>query len=345
MPGTNYDRFLASVAKRADAIAMTSPSPRRATSNDRLAVARLVHASTNAWYETHGDGPAFTCAPEDCAVYFDTYEALDPGHCLVIDGEQPGTLRGSCFVHPRTTHLALGIMNVAPAAFGQGVAGRLLDHICGLADAAGLPLRLVSSAGNLDSFSLYNTRGFVPIQVFQDVLFEVPAQGLAAPPEAGLTLRTARLEDVPALAALEHALHGLDRARDLEFFAQDPLGCFRLFVATRRDGSPAGWLASVRHPATAMLGPAVAADEDSAFALIRHALDAHHKGGACVAVVPSDRPKLVQRVRSLGGRNIELHLAQVRAPRDATGRSLDTGPQQAPAAPVVVLPTFLPETG
>ena len=332
---------------------MAAPAPRRATHADRLAVARLIHASTNAWYASKGSGPVFPGPPEDCAVYFDTYEALDPGHCLVVEEDRVGAdghteLLGSCFVHPRSTHLSLGIMNVAPEAFGRGIASRLLDDICAMADAARLPLRLVSSAGNLDSFSLYNSRGFVPIQVFQDVLLEVPADGLGALP-GDLTLRDATPDDVPKLAALEQTIHGLDRRRDLDFFARDPLGCFRLFVAVRDDGSPAGsiigWLASVRHPATAMLGPGVAVDEAAAFALMHHALDAHQRGGACVWLVPSDRPALVRRVRELGARNIELHLAQVRSPRDGAGCALDVGPQRPPVAPAVVLPTFLPETG
>ena len=75
---------------------MAPGAPRPATPADRLAVARLIHASTNAWYAGKGAGPVFGCPPDDCAVYFDVYETLDPGHCLVVRDEPTGTRLGSC---------------------------------------------------------------------------------------------------------------------------------------------------------------------------------------------------------------------------------------------------------
>ncbi len=120
------------------------------------AVARLIHDSTNAWYEAHGLGKIFDAGPESTKLFCEVYESLDPGCCLVVEGSRPGALAGSCFYHPRASHVSLGIMNVHPRYFGRGVARRLLRAITDLADERRLPVRLVSSALNLDSFSLYN---------------------------------------------------------------------------------------------------------------------------------------------------------------------------------------------
>ena len=51
------------------------------------------------------------------------------------------------------------------------MARAMLEDVFQVADAAGLPVRLVSSLMNLDSFSLYTKMGFVPGTVFQDLQF------------------------------------------------------------------------------------------------------------------------------------------------------------------------------
>ena len=68
-------------------------------------------------------------------------------------------------------------MNVSPDFFGQGIARSLLTKIIQIADDQSLPVRLVSSAQNLDSFSLYTRQGFSPVQAFQDMYLEVPENG------------------------------------------------------------------------------------------------------------------------------------------------------------------------
>src|SRR6476661_3897414 len=129
---------------------------------ERNEVADLVCVSTNYWYRASGRPAIFTAGPTSCLLFCDVYEALDPGCCVVAEDPATGRLMGSCFYHPRETHVALGIMNVHPDYFGRGVARRLLGHIVDLADQQGKPVRLVSSAMNLDSFSLYTRAGFVP---------------------------------------------------------------------------------------------------------------------------------------------------------------------------------------
>jgi GNAT superfamily N-acetyltransferase len=296
---------------------------------DRERVAALIHASTNGWYQAHGRPPIFAGPPADCARIFEVYEALDPGCCVLAEDPADGALLGSCFWHPRPTHVGLGIMNVAPAAFGRGVARRLLDFVIARAEEPGLPLRLVSSAQNLDSFSLYNRAGFVPIAVLQDLQVPVPAAGLPAPPIGTDRVRPATAADVAAMVALEREVLGIERGRDFAHIVANPEGIWSARVLDGPDG-PRGFLCASDDPASAMLGPGCARDADTAIALLAAELDARWRGRAPVVLAPSAQPALLRWLAEQGGRNLELHLLQVRGA----------------AAPIrgIVLPTFLPES-
>lgn len=308
---------------------MSSVHLRTAVAGDRDEVAALIHASTNGWYVAHGKPPIFAGPPEDCALTFDVYEALDPGCCVVAEDPDSGRLLGSCFWHPRPTHVSLGIMNVHPDAFGRGVARRLLDFVIARGEERGLPVRLVSSAQNLDSFSLYNRAGFVPIGVHQDVGVPVPEQGIGSMPAGAEQVRDATEEDVPAMVALERDVLGIERAKDFVHFVRNPEGIWTARVLPG-DGGLRGFLCASDHPASSMLGPGCARDVAGATALLAVEFDARWRGRAPIALAPSAHPELLRWLYSLGGRNLELHLMQVRGD----------------AAPVrgVALPTFLPET-
>ena len=113
-------------------------------------VASLIYDSTNAWYVARGRPPIFA-GPKDGPILFcAVYEQLDPGCCVVADDRDANRLAGSCFYHPRSTHVSLGIMNVHPDYFGQGVASQLLRYVTEVADRQRKPMRLVFSALNLD---------------------------------------------------------------------------------------------------------------------------------------------------------------------------------------------------
>src|SRR6476620_7830544 len=90
-------------------------------SGEEAEIAALIYRSTNSWYQSKLGHEIFTGKPEDCRIFVDTYEILDPGCCLVAEGED-GKIAGSCFYHPRETHVGLGIMNVVPDQTGKGVA-------------------------------------------------------------------------------------------------------------------------------------------------------------------------------------------------------------------------------
>jgi hypothetical protein len=79
-----------------------------------------------------------------------------------------------------------------------------------------------------------------------------------------------------------------------------------------------------------MLGPGVMLDYEVAAALILAELN-HRRGQSPVFLLPTDRPSLVRQIYTWGGRNCEIHFAQVRG--SFTGFD------------GIVMPTFIPETG
>jgi hypothetical protein len=145
---------------------------------DKSEVSELICVSTNQWYLTHGSSLAFPGGPRVTEIFFDVYSALDGTTGIVAENIKTGRLMGSCFYHIRPTHVSLGIMNVHPNYFNLGVARKLLTYITDISDREKKPLRLVSSAMNLDSFSLYNQAGFIPRSIYQDILMTVPENGI-----------------------------------------------------------------------------------------------------------------------------------------------------------------------
>jgi GNAT superfamily N-acetyltransferase len=303
---------------------------RPATPEDRHEVAALICVSTNYWYRASGRPAVFCNGPDSTTLFFDVYEALDPGCCVVAADPASGHLMGSCFYHPRETHVSLGIMNVHPNYFSRGVAGGLLRFILDVADRQQKPVRLVSSAMNLDSYSLYTRAGFVPRRAFQDMMLTVSADGLRQSVN-GLErqVRPATLEDVPRIVALEDEISHIRREKDFRYFVENRDGIWGLSVLDDGWGGIDGFLASVNHPGSNMLGPGAARTEDGAAALILAELN-RHRGRSPVWLVPADCGGLVQRMYAWGAKNVEIHFAQVRGRFDGFHG--------------IVLPTFMPET-
>lgn len=301
---------------------MADFSIREMVEGDRRDVAELICVSTNYWYEQHGMERIFAGGPESADVFYRVYGAL--AGSVGIVAEVGGRLAGSCFYHVRETHVSLGIMNAHPNYFGQGVARGLLNYIIAVADSLAKPIRLVSSALNLDSFSLYTRAGFVPRCIYQDIALTVPEEGIADC--EAMAVREAVLADVEGMAAVELAISGICRAGDYRHFIENTDGFWHLSVCAGANGELAGFLVSSGR----MLGPGVARTQRAAAALLLAELD-RLRGRKVVFLVPVECAELVQRVYGWGGRNCELHFAQVR------------GDYQAGAG--VVLPTFMPETG
>lgn len=298
---------------------------------DHDAVARLLHRSLVAWYESKlRQGHRFGSQSDPYRLIPQVYAALDPGEAVASRDEATGELLGVCFVHPRPTHVSVGIVATSPEAQGRGVARAMLEPVLAKAHARGVPVRLVSSLLNLDSFSLYSRLGFVPHTLYQDVVVPVPAAGLPVPPPVGASrIRLARSDEAPRIAELERRLQGIDRERDYAFFLKNPVGDWRVWVEESSRGDLLGVMVASLHPHHGMIGPGVAVDEATATALLWNALDAL-RGGSPVILAPCSAGELVRTLYSWGGRNLELHAAQ------ACGRI-------APATGLA-FPTFLPES-
>ena len=296
---------------------------------DRGEVAELIYLSTNHWYQTHGRSAIFSGGPDVAAVFFDVYESLDPGCGLVAVLPGSGRIIGSCFYHPRATHVSLGIMNTHPSYGGAGLARNLLRWIIEFADAKNLPVRLVSSAMNLDSFSLYTRAGFTPRCVYQDMMLAVPAGGLTFDTPGAQSVRPARLADVEPMADLECELVGIRRERDFRYFIENRDGWWHVSVFEGPGGRLDGFCASCGHPGCNMVGPLAARDAGQAAALLRAELD-RQRSRSPVFLIPSDNRQLVATAYGWGARNCEIHFGQVRG--------------DCPPIRGVTMPTFLPES-
>ena len=108
---------------------MSNIELKRMQPGDWAEVADLIYVSTNYWYEAHGHNAIFSGGPEATRLFCKVYEDLDPGHCVIARNPETGRIMGSCFMHPRETHVSLGIMNVHPVYFGRGIARKLLNYI------------------------------------------------------------------------------------------------------------------------------------------------------------------------------------------------------------------------
>lgn len=303
----------------------------RLSAADHKAVGRLLHRALVHWYQSRlGQGARFGERHEPFLLFPEVYEALDPGECVTARDAETGEVLGVCFSHERETHVAVGIVATAPEAAGRGIARQMMERVLEKARRLGKPARLVSSLLNLDSFSLYTRLGFVPGTMFQDMLITVPEDGMtAAAPTGAEHVREGRMDDVSRIADFEQSQQGIRREKDFAFFLRNEVGSWRVLVSGGADGSLTGFLAMSTHPSFSMIGPGVAADQETAAALLWRALD-DLRGRTLVFLVPCAAAGLVRTAYAWGARNVELHVAQSTAP--------------VPSACGVVFPTFMPET-
>jgi GNAT superfamily N-acetyltransferase len=300
------------------------------TAADHEPIARLLHRALVHWYESRlGQGSRFGDSHEPFMLFPDVYESLDPSECVTARTDS-GEILGVCFSHERETHVSVGIVATSPDAGGRGIAKKMMSLVLAKAKRLGKPARLVSSLLNLDSFSLYTRLGFIPGAIFQDLLITVPDTGLTAVAPAGIDhVREAVWADAPRIADFEQSQQGIRREKDFAFFVRNEVGAWRLLVSEAADGSVNGFLGMSTHSSCTMIGPGVAADEETAIALLWQALDGM-RGKTLVFLAPCAAAKLVRTAYAWGARNVELHVAQSTAP--------------VVGAKGIVFPTFMPET-
>ena len=228
-----------------------------------------------------------------------------------------------------------GIKEVVPSVAASSVFTRVYDELdpncCVVAERRNQTLRLVSSAMNLDSFSLYNRFGFVPRVMFQDMTVAVPEEGFPVDAPEGTLVREATLSDVDGIVALESSVYGIERAKDYRYFIENRAGIWGVSVlVSSANGEILGVMCSVNDPGSAMVGPGATRTDEQAAALIRYELNRYRGAWSPVFLIPTDAVELRKAMYSLGAVNTETHVAQSRGP---------VGPKQG-----VVIPSFMPET-
>lgn len=299
-------------------------------SRDRYPVSELIYISLVHWYSLIGRKRIFNGGPKVCEIFYDVYESLDPGCGIVVENTRTGALMASCFYHPRPHHVTLGILNVHPNYFGTGCGRLMVDWISDFARRAGKPLRLTSSAINLDSFSLYNKAGLTPRILFQDMMLSVPAEGFKGRAQGTDQVRPARPEDVELMVKLEWEVSRITREQDCRFVIANQHQMWHTVVYESVHGVIDGWATSSNHPAINMIGPMVARNEKVALALLARQLD-HHRGRSPLFLVPCECRAMVDAAYHWGAKNSELHVYQA------------LGEYHAPQG--ISTPAFLPETG
>jgi len=299
---------------------------------DRWEVAELICMSTNYWYQAHGFPMIFAAGPQSTVFHFDTYHALEGSSGIVAVDAESRHIIGSCFQHIRPTHVSLGIMNVHPNHARRGVAGALLREIVEKAENSGKPVRLVSSAMNLDSYSLYNRAGFVTTGVYQDMTLRVPVDGFREAHATSSRVRQAVMADLDAIVDLEREVTCIERPGDYRHFLQNADGNWHVSVCEGvKDTSKLdGVLVSCLHPACNMIGPGALRDSDTAIALLQAELNVN-AGRAPVFLVPVAENGLVKQAYAWGARNCELHFVQIRGGNHTRVSG-------------IAMPTFMPES-
>lgn len=299
---------------------------------DREEYGIMLHSAFNTWYKNHGfQGDYFACTPDDAAIFYDIYNDLNPGCSVAVFDTETDKLAGACFYHPREHHMSLGIMSVHPDYFECGVGRLLVDAILEkLSDHKLSALRLVSSAVNMDSFSLYNRSGLVPRVSYNDMILSVPTTGLDVSVPGEDRVRSATLNDIDAIADLEFEISGITRRPDYQYAIENKRGYLHASVIENEAGGLDGFIISSQCPALNMIGPCFARSEEDALALVRCHLE-HFRGQVPLFLIPMQKRHLVETFYSWGARNVETHLFQVRG---------DYKPYAG-----VNIPSYLPETG
>ncbi len=293
--------------------------------------ADLLFGAFNAWWWKHGLGRDFyECRPYDTSIFYRIYNDLTPGCSIAAFHKETGRMMGACFYHPREYHVSLGIMSVHPNYGGHGVARAMVDHIIGFTKEKNYKAcRLVGSAMNLDSFSLYNRAGFVPRMVYQDMIVPVPQNGMSDHVPGEDNVRDATLSDVGAMGDLEMEVSGIMREIDYRYAVENPRGIMHASVFDNGKNGIDGYMISLKHPAINILGPCVARTEETALALIRNGME-RFRGIPVLLVVPMEKRRIVEQLYAWKAVNVETHLKQVWGEfREYRG---------------VSLPSYLPET-
>ena len=292
----------------------------------------MLYTSFNAWYWKHGWGKDyFGCKPQETSIFFDIYNDLTPGHSIAVFDNNTKRMMGACFYHPREYHVSLGIMSVHPDYWRRGVGKAMVDHIIRFTQENNYKsCRLVGSAINMNSFSLYNRSGFIPRVVHNDMVINVSADNQYARVSGEDRVRDAVIDDVAGMGELEMEVSAIRREMDYRYAIENPRRVLHASVYENDQQGIDGFMISVKHAALNMMGPCVARTEEIALALIRNELE-RFTGTWVLFVVPVEKRKMVEQLYKWGAVNVETHLNPARGAFQPFNG--------------VTMPTFLPDTG
>ena len=266
--------------------------------------------SGNYWNAAHGMGKAFS-EPESAAFQFDVYKKLDVEDLgFVAIDEETGAMAGLCFMHARPTHVSLGTLNIHPNWFGRGVARGLVNRIIDFAESYGKPVRLISSASNIDSYALYNRAGFEPILTYQQMYMDVPADGLISRTNTRRSSAARRRPTSPPWRRWNANFRELieHKTTNTSFATKTACGTVGLRIA---EGEIDGFLCSIDHPlGNWMLGPGTARDDNPAAALVLTELK-RTPGRRVLFLYPQNRTSLTAQAYSWGAKVMEIQMQQV----------------------------------
>lgn len=293
---------------------------------------QMLYSSFNDWYWKHGWGKDyFGCRPEETSIFYDMYNDLTPGSSIAVFDKNSGRMMGACFYHPRETHVSLGIMAVHTDYCGQGVGRAMVNHILKFTKENNYKsCRLVGSAINMNSFSLYNRSGFIPRVSYNDMVITLSDDTLISHVSGEEQVRDAAMDDVSAMGSLEMEVSAIKREIDYRYAIKNPRRVLHVSVYENVHRGIDGFMISVKHPALNMLGPCVARSEEAALALVRKELE-RFRGTWVLLLIPMEKRKMVEQAYKWGARNVETHLKQVWG---------EFQPFKG-----VNMPSFLPETG
>ena len=188
---------------------------------------------------------------------YKTGELLEGHGIFGIVAEREGDIVGSAFVDERGPIAGIGPVTVDPASQNTGVGTTLMRSLLQRQHELHTPgVRLVQTAYHSRSLALYARLGFVvrePLSVLQGTLTDIDS--------GNLPVRPARTHDSDECSALCLAVHGHDRAAELE-------GAITAGTATvvQRGGTIVGYATGFGYG-----WHAVAADNAAIFALLSSA--------------------------------------------------------------------------
>jgi predicted N-acetyltransferase YhbS len=182
---------------------------------------------------------------------------------------------------------AVGMVIVAPNAQGQGLGRRLMHAVFEATQRQTLKLN-ATAAGE----SLYISEGFRPIGTVQQ--YQGIARPVVLPDRAAFPVRAATQADGAAIAALDRAALGCDRATILKILTGNAEGLVR-----EHDRRIIGFAYCRSFGRGAAIGPIVAADEATAQALVAPFLGGH-AGGFLRVDIPEDAPALARLLEEGG---------------------------------------------